>query len=127
MNLRQIANRATSGINPNVAASVQICTGYTTGSGLRRDPSYAPPAPLTIQMQALSKKEVEHLDAMGISNAVRAAYANLQLTAADRKMQSGGDLVTAMGDVYLVTAVLEGWTTAGWCKVALTKQTDAAA
>ena len=122
MNLRNIANRATTAINPNVSATVRISTGYTTGPSGKQVPSYADPVPATIQQQALTKKEIEHLDSMNLSNAQVALYANLQLTGVDRTKGSGGDLVTIGSDTFLVTAVLEGWTTAGWCKVAATRQ-----
>ncbi len=122
MNLRTIANRATRGINPNIAATVQVSLPYTTAANGRQQPVYAPPAPVTLQAQALSKREVEHLDSMNMSNATRAVYADIQLTGVDRTTRSGGDLLTFEGATWLVIAVLEAWTTAGWCKVALARQ-----
>lgn len=122
MNLRGIANRLTSVVNPNVSATVRISTGYTTSGSGKQVPTYAAPALVTVQMQALTKKEIEHLDSMNLSNAQVALYADLQLTGVDRTKGSGGDLVTIAGETWLVTAVLEGWTVAGWCKVAATRQ-----
>lgn len=122
MNLRAIANRSTSGVNPNVSATVQVSTGYTTASNGKQAPSYAAPAPAVVQRQALTKKEVEHLDSLNLSNATVAFYANLQLSGVDRTTGSGGDLITTGGETFLVIAVLEGWTTAGWCKVAAARQ-----
>lgn len=122
VNLRAIANRATSGINPNTAATVRVYTGSTTDRAGHRVPVYASPAPLTIQTQSLGKREIEHLDSLNLAPAERAVYANLQLTSVDRVKQSGGDLLQFEGAVWLVTAILEGWTTAGWCKVAVTRQ-----
>ncbi len=131
MNVRAIANRATRGINPNIAATVRVCTGYTTAANGKQVPAYVPPVPVTIQAQALAKKEVEHLDSMNLSNATRAIYADTQLTGVDRITRSGGDIVSFAdptgpfaGIVYdwLVIAVLEDWSTAGWCKVALAEQ-----
>jgi hypothetical protein len=122
MNLRAVANRLTSAINPNVAATVQVSTGYTTGASGKQVPNYAAPVAATVQMQALTKKEIEHLDSMNLSQTQVAIYADMQLTGVDRTKNSGGDLVTIGGDTWLVTAVLEGWTVAGWCKVAATRQ-----
>lgn len=122
MNLRGIANRLTTAINPNVSATVKVCTGYATSASGKRTPTYADPVVIKVQQQALTKKEIEHLDSMNLSNAQVALYANLQLTGVDRTKGSGGDLVTIGSDTFLVTAVLEGWTTAGWCKVAATRQ-----
>jgi hypothetical protein len=122
MNLRGIANRLTSIVNPNVAATLHVSTGYGTSPSGRQIPVYAAPLPLTVQVQALSKRELEHLAEMNISDATRAVYADRQLTGVDRKTGSGGDLIDLPDGTYLVTAVLEGWTTAGWCKAALTRQ-----
>lgn len=132
VNIRAIANRATSGINPNVNAQIQICNGYTTGAGLRRTPTYGTAFSAIIQVQALGKRDVEHLDSLNITNAERSCYSNIQLTAVDRKTQSGGDLVTytdpvaQTSDTWLVVAVFEGFSTAGWSRVALAKQLDGA-
>lgn len=122
VNVRTIANALTRSINPNIGATVRRYTGETTAASGKRAANYAAPTPLVVQAQALSKKEVDHLNSMGISNATRAAYANGQLAAMDRKTQSGGDLLQFENIVWLVGAVLEGWTTAGWCKVALIQQ-----
>lgn len=122
MNVRGIANRITSAVNPNVSAVVKVCTGYTTGPSGKRVPTYADPVPLKVQQQALTKKEIEHLDSMNMSNAVTSIYADMQLSGVDRTTGSGGDLVTIGADTFLVIAVLEGWTGAGWCKVAAARQ-----
>lgn len=123
MNLRALANNATRTVNPNVSATVARSTGYTTAATGKQQPTYAPPAPIEIQVQALSKREIEHLDGMNLSNATTAFYANAQLSGVDRVKQSGGDLVTFGGDTWLVIATLEDWTlTAGWCKVAVARQ-----
>lgn len=122
VNLRGIANRLTSAINPNVTATLHVSTGYDTSAAYKQVPTYAPPEQLTVQIQALTKKELEHLAEMNISDCERAVYANRQLTGVDRVTNSGGDLIDLPDGTYLVTAVLEGWTTAGWCKAALTRQ-----
>lgn len=122
MNIRALANRATTRINPNVSATVLVSTGYATADSGKRTPTYADPVAARIQMQALSKKEIEHLDALNFSNATAAVYADMQLSGIDRVTGSGGDLVTIGSDTWLVIAVLEGWTGAGWCKAAVARQ-----
>lgn len=122
MNLRGIANRLTRGVNPNVTAFLRVSTGYDTADTGRPVPTYAAPVKLTVQTQALSKREIEHLAEMNISDATRAVYADRQLTGVDRVTGSGGDLIDLPDGIYLVTAILEGWTTAGWHKAALTRQ-----
>jgi len=132
MNLRGIANRSTQRINPNLPAQAKASTGYTTGASGKRVPSYADPVNITVQIQALGKKEIEHLDALNISGTETAAYVDMQLSAVDRVTQSGGDLIVIgsattipvqlRNTTWIVTAVLEGWTVSGWCKVGLTRQ-----
>lgn len=130
VNVRAIANRATSAINPNILASVRRCTGYLTTVGFHREPSYADPVDVVVQIQALTAKDLQHLDAMDIQGVECAAYSNVQLAAVDRKDQTGGDLVTftnpatGTSDTWLVTAILENWATASWGRVGLTKQID---
>jgi len=130
VNVRAIANRATSAINPNVLTSVQKCVGYSSGAGYHRTPDYAPAVPAVLQIQALTVKDLQHLDSMNIQGAEHAVYGNIVLTPVDRASQTGGDLVeftnpaTGVRNVWLVAAVLEGWSTAGWGRYALVKQTD---
>jgi hypothetical protein len=130
VNLRAIANRMTSGINPNITASLRKGIGYTVGHGFKGAAEYAAPADIVVQIQALTKRDVEHLDSLNISDCEIACYSNAQLTCVDRKDQSGGDLLrftnpaTGTTDIWLATAVLEAWPTAGWSRIALTKQLD---
>lgn len=132
MNLRATANILTQAVNPNIEAVLQVNIGTNTATDYSRDPLYAEPAGCIVQAQSLSKKEIEHLDSLNLSNATQGIYANVQLTGVDRVDQSGGDLLTytdpASGtrNVWLVIAVLEAWTGSGWTKVAIAKQTDRA-
>lgn len=122
VNLRGIANRMTSAVNPNLTVQRHAYIGQTIAPSGRPNAQYANPVPLTAQVQALTKKEVEHIDNMNLSPCDRAAYVNGQVNAFDRVAQTGGDLLEFEGRFWLIMAILEGWTTAGWCKVALVQQ-----
>lgn len=130
MNLRAIANRATSRINPNVPATLYRSTGWTKDASYRQVPSYGAPEAITVQVQALTQKELEHLDRLNISNGQASLFINTQLSSVDRPSQSGGDKVAfgsdapaaLRGQTWLVVAVLEGWVGSGWCKAAITSQ-----
>lgn len=132
MNLRGIANRATTRINRNLPAEALICTGYGTAASGKRTATYAEPVEITAQVQALTKDEIRHLDAQNIAGTETAAYVNRQLSSIDRDTGSGGDVVLfghqptvpveLRGSAWVVTAVLEAWTTAGWSRVGLTRQ-----
>lgn len=132
MNLRAIANRATSRVNPNVEVTLTRCTGYTTGPSGKRAPVYADPTPITVQVQALTQSEIEHLDKLNISNGQASVFASTQLSSVDRPSGAGGDLIQfgtdartpaeLRGQQWLVVALLEGWAGSGWCKAAITSQ-----
>lgn len=122
VNLRAIANRYTSTINPNVTVQRHAYAGRVRSPSGKVKATYADPVPLVAQFQALSKKDVEHLDNMNLSTCERAAFVNGQLVAFDRAEQTGGDIIVGDGAVWMVMAILAGWTQSGWCKVALTKQ-----
>ena len=124
MNLRNYANSLTRSVNPNITAQWRPFVDYTVLDSAKTTVSYGDPVALTIQTQALTKAEIQHLDSMNLSTCERSAYVNGQVGALDRNDQTGGDLLLFEGATWLVSAILEGWTTAGWCKVALTKQND---
>lgn len=127
VNLRRIANAATSRINPNITIGLER---YVPGPVIPNPdgttaPSYDPSVPIVGQVQALGKKDIDHLSALNISDCERMVYVNFQLQATDRVAQTGGDLLTFEGRKWLVMAILEGWTTAGWSRAAVSKQMDA--
>lgn len=132
MNLRGIANRATSRVNPNLPASLRRSTGYTTAPTGKRSSGYADPLAITVQAQALTKDDIKHLDALNLSDCEMAIYASTQLHAIERTTGKGGDLLDfgagapipadLQNSTWLVSAVLEGWVTAGWSRVAVTRQ-----
>lgn len=126
MNLRQIANRQTSGVNPNLTVQLYSYGVFTTSPSGKTVASYAAPVPVVAQVQALTKKEIEHIDALNLSPCERAAYVNGQIKAFDRVEQTGGDFLYFENRWWKVMAILEGWTTAGWCKVALVGQIEGA-
>ncbi|HQS69796.1 MAG TPA: hypothetical protein PLM58_09205 [Novosphingobium sp.] len=133
--LRTMANRVTSGINPNVPATLLVNTGYTTNSAGLQVPSYAAPAAVSVQVQALTQKELQHLDKLNITNGQAGVFIDRQLNSADRATGSGGDVfrfadetripADLRGSEWLVVAVLEGWPGSGWCRAAITRQMPA--
>jgi hypothetical protein len=124
MNLRNIANRATQRINPNLNVQYYAYAGYTVDAAGLSTPTWAAPIPAIMQIQALSAKEIQHLEAMNLSGETRAAYVNQQLNPVDRASQTGGDMLVFQGQLWQVTALFEGWDgpQVNWSKAALTKQ-----
>lgn len=132
MNVRGLANGMTRAVNPNIIATLRRSTGFGKGASYDQIPTYAPDAPITVQVQALTQKEIQHLDKLNISNGQASVYADTQLSSVDRPSQSGGDLIVfgtdartpaaLRGQTWLVVALLEGWPGSGWSKAAITSQ-----
>lgn len=125
VNLRTRANVLTSRINPNISIGYRRYEGYGRNPDGTTAPQYEPQVSVVAQVQSLGKKEVDHLSSLRISNCERMVYVNFQLQATDRVAQTGGDLLVFEGSVWQVEAVLEGWTTAGWSRGAVSRQMDA--
>jgi hypothetical protein len=109
MNLHGIVSGAIGTVNPMIFATVASSTGYTT-----------PDVP--IQVQALTGKEIERLNNLGIQGVLRAVYLTGSANGIVRKYGEGGDLLTFNGQTWLATTVLESWP--AWTKLAVTLQMD---
>ena len=125
MNLRALANAATSAVNPNQPAILRLCTGYATSASGVQAPTYAPDANVIAQVQDLSQKDVQHLASMNIQGSQKVLFLNGEVGGMRRPAGKGPDIVIlnpgASQETWLVTAVLEQWGTT-WCKVAVTQQ-----
>lgn len=124
MNLNALANRIATTVNPNIWATWQQSQVPTVLASGKTTPNYAAGLAIIVQAQELTIADLKHVEAMNLGTVERAVYANAQLGATDRLAQTGGDLLTFEGAVWLVVAILEGWTTAGWCKAGLVRQLD---
>ncbi len=127
IDVRGLANAATTTVNPNVVVSVLKSTGYTAGAGARQVPSYATAIIGPVQIQALDGDDLKQLDGLNIQGTIRALYGNGFMAGVLRPNQEGGDIVkiTDMSGFpgardWLVVKVLEGWPT--WTKVAIVLQ-----
>ena len=121
MNLHQIVSGAIGAINPFHTATVQYSSGYTTSADGSQVPQYTTVSGVQVQVQALSAKELQHLDSLNIQGVLRAIYLNGDVQGVDRPLGKGGDLFTLPTGNWLTTTVLETWD-GGWCKVAVTLQ-----
>lgn len=124
VNLRARANVLTRRINPNISIGLRRYSGIAVADDGEQTPQYAASVPIVGQVQAIGKKDIEHLSSLNISDCERMVYVDTQLQATDRKEQTGGDLLTFEGRVWMVMAIMEGWSTAGWCRAAVSKQMD---
>ncbi len=121
MNLHSIVSGAIGAINPFQMASVMYSSGYTTSADGKQIPAYVTVQGVSVQVQALTAKEIEHLDSLNIQGVMKALYLNGNSQGVVRPLGQGGDLFMLASGTWLVTTVLETWDT-GWCKVAVTQQ-----
>lgn len=120
MDLRGIANRVSSTVNPNIPATVTRSTGYTMGAGMKQIPTYAAPLSCTVQMQALDGKDLAQVDGLNIQGVIKAVYIRGLLSGVNQPNVTGGDVLIINGQSWLVVKVLEGW--ADWTKAAVVLQ-----
>ena len=123
MNLHQIVAPLISAVNPSVSGTYQASNGYATDANYKQQPAYAAPVTMPMQVQALSAKDIEHLDALNIQGVVRKVFLNGNVQGVNRVTAKGGDLLNFNGRKWLVTIVFETWDASGWCSVGVTEQT----
>lgn len=124
MNLHQAVRGAISAINSDITGTVLVSTGSTTAPDGKRTPTYADPVTVTLQVQALSAKEIQHLDSLNITGTMRGIWVSMQIEALNRKTGKGGDLIViadgppTLNGTWLAVQALENWDRAGWSHVA---------
>lgn len=130
LNLRNIANGAIQGLNPNVMATIRRSTGYTTDASGKRTPTFQD-ITIAVQIQPISTGDMQKLDNLNIQGVHRAIYVSAEVEAMIRVDKKGGDqIIFAPGVMpedndsatkWIVSAVLEVYQS-GWRKVACTLQ-----
>lgn len=126
MNLHAIVAPIIAAVNPMITATWQQSDGtYTTSPSGKRTPNYTAMPNIQLQVQALTARDLAHLDGLNIQNVTRKAWANGSLQGVNRTTQQGGDLLIFNGQTWLVVVVFETWDQDGpWCSAGLTLQQD---
>ena len=132
MNLRGIANAASSQVNPNMPISYRRSTGYAIDPNSHKQlPTYSASVDGFGQLQPLMYNDLQQVDNLNMQGTMRALYVRGALAGIIRAEKCGGDLVTVRDwltgneHVWLVVKVLESF--ADWTKVAVVMQEDVAA
>ena len=124
MNLHGLASGCIGAVNPPVVATIQTSTGSTPspdGSG-KRIPTFATATGL-VNVQALSGKDLQHLNGLDIQGVTRKAYCYGAINGVVRASNKGGDKLTlADGTIWKVATVFESWP--DWSAVGLSQQTS---
>lgn len=129
MNLHGIVSGVIGTVNPFVPVTLQQSTGYTTASDGDRTPTYSASSQ-SVQVQALTAKEIQHLDGLNIQGVLRKAYLNGDWRGVYRATNQGGDLMqfaavagvpaSLQGTTWKVVQVFETWP--DWCALAIQLQ-----
>ncbi|EOW5050510.1 hypothetical protein ACOY09_003775, partial [Escherichia coli] len=102
MNLHKIANSAIRRVNPNISAILKKYAGETIGPGRKPVPSYLPDQNVTIQLQPISRGDMQHVDGLNIQGLAKVIYVNGNYFSVQREMEQGGDIFVINGEQWLV-------------------------
>jgi hypothetical protein len=123
VNLNQVAGIVTSVVSPTMPVTVRVSTGNQKNADATLTPTYAPPVTVSAQVQPLTWRDIQQMDALNLQGTRKAIYLNGQVNGIVRATNRGGDLIQFPdGSTWLVCLVAEGWENANWCKVLVTLQ-----
>lgn len=126
MNLRQIANRAITTINPNIPAVLKLNIGLETDDTGKRVAKFDE-INVKIQPQSLSSNDLQMFDTLAQQGQLLNVYISGQIHALRRISQKGADklIFKAFGEneesEWLIKSVAESFP--NWCKVVVWRQT----
>lgn len=127
MNLNALVTPYIAAVNPLVSANWYVSTGWTPTAAGKRIPTYGPPIAVMIQDQALSGKDLQHIDGLNLQGVFRSVYLSGNIEGVNRPEAKGGDKFTWNGRTWLVVLVTEPWSdSAGWTRFVVQLQNDGA-
>jgi hypothetical protein len=129
MNLHGLVRGVITTVNPDTPATLMQSNGYATSADGSRTPAYTSSTQL-VQVQALSAREIQHLDGLNITGVLRKVFLNGDWRSVYRPGNQGGDKIqfgmaapvpiNLRGTKWLVVQVLETWP--DWCSLAIQLQ-----
>jgi hypothetical protein len=129
MNLHGIVSPYVGVVNPSIAATLRVSTGYTTQDDGTRVPTYSDTPNVPAQVQAMSFGDIQMLDGLQLQGEKRKIYLNGRFDSLSRERGTGGDLVIfpsgskwPFGTTWKIAMVLEQYP--DWCSVAVTLQNN---
>lgn len=123
LNMHDVVRGAIQTVNDDVPGTIYIGTGYAVVRGIST-PTFNP-VPAQLQIQAQAHSPLQHRNGALYAENLQTIYAYGNFDNIDRPDQSSGTLVrvTATGEWYAVTQVIEWWT--NWCQLQVTRQLNA--
>lgn len=122
INMHKVVRGAIQRVNPDIAGTVYVSTGYTNTRGVLTPTFNAVAAQLQVQADTHDKLWHERSLAYTVGHTIVYAYGNFSdLNRPDGK---GGDIIYYNGKWQAITQVQEWWPE--WCCVSVSQQLDAA-
>jgi len=129
INVHAAANNAVQVVNPDVVGTFYASTGNTPNASFKQVPGYAAGVNVPLQLQAISARDLKHLEGMNLQGVLRSVHMYGNTQGVVRVTQQGGDLLyfpevpAGTSRVWKVVKVVETW--ADWCHLIVNLQTDA--
>lgn len=115
MNLHSIVRNAINHVNPFIEAQVMVSDGFEIGPGRKQVPKYLPAQSVSIQLQPLSRGDLQHVDGMNIQGLCKSIHINGNFYGTNREKSIGGDLFIIGSETWLVIEPMELWP--NWSKL----------
>ena len=129
INLHGVVRSAITALHPDITATLYQSTGQTTGPNGSVKSIYAPGVPIKAQMQSEGATTLYHADRVGMEEVNRKFYLfstpelDKRIAGIVRPLSRGGDVFQLEDQTWwLVDAILEDFTHAGWASVRATLQ-----
>jgi hypothetical protein len=129
MNMHGIVRGAITSVNPDILGTWRVSAGSTISPTTGRVvPAYTDFANVPMQVQALSGRDLKHINYLSVQGVRRAVYMYGNVQGVNRPMVKGGDLLlfpeVPGGTIktWLVSIVFETWP--DWCRVGVAEQVD---
>lgn len=125
MNLNNLVTGITAVVTPNEEIAVFYSLGQTNVKGVLT-PSYSGPDvfPET-RIQSIKDSELKNINRVGENDTLKHFYVSANVRGVYRPTQTGGDMIYARGQWWLVVALPEDFTQAGWVCVRASLQMKA--
>jgi hypothetical protein len=114
MNLQDVACECIQDINSNVEATWYQSTGNTSNADGSVTPEYAPGVTVSVQMQAVTSRDLRHTDALNLQGQFVHIWLDGMAQTIVQLTQQGGDKFVINGQTWLTIPMPEQWQGPGW-------------